>query len=179
MNYLHAIDFIDKHARTGDIITRTGNNFTSHSLRSLNQRNKQYSHCGLIRIENGKAVVYHILGGEWNPDQQILRQSVADFCNTADNDAVGLFQMATDSINKSTILERLLSFQHDSVTFDMDFDLHTDHKLYCAELVAKSIEQATKHILCFNRNTLGGRTFIGVDDIFFGRFCQARLSNGI
>ena len=32
----------------GDLVTRTGNDFTSESLRSLNQKNKTYSHCGIV-----------------------------------------------------------------------------------------------------------------------------------
>jgi hypothetical protein len=170
INYTKAISYINRHAETGDIITRAGNDFTSHSLRSLNQRNKQFSHCGLIRIENGSPVVYHILGGEWNPDQKILRQTVAVFCNVADNDAIGLFRVNAPAATKTKYLDRLLAFQRDSITFDMAFDLKSDHQLYCSELVAKSIEQGTGFEFLFNRSTLGGRTFVGVDDIFLASF---------
>ena len=34
----------------GDLITRSGNDFTSESLQKLNQHDKTYSHCGLSLI---------------------------------------------------------------------------------------------------------------------------------
>ena len=63
------IDSVKKMISTGDLIVRTGNDFTSESLRSLNQRNQTYSHCGIASVENDSLFVYHSLGGEWNPDQ--------------------------------------------------------------------------------------------------------------
>src|SRR5436189_2330486 len=57
--------------QNGDLVTRTGNDFTSQSLRSLNQRDKTYSHCGIASIEHDSVFVYHALGGDFNPDQKI------------------------------------------------------------------------------------------------------------
>ncbi len=171
-SYLRAVDSITNLAETGDIITRTGNDFTSQSLRTLNRRSKLFSHCGLIRIENKEPVVYHILGGEWNPDQKILRQSVAAFCNPTENKGVGLFRLTADTSTKAKFLERLLVFQRQPVSFDMAFDLQTDDRLYCAELIAKSIEQADGSSFQFNRSRLGDKLFIGVDDLFLAPFVK-------
>ncbi len=38
--------------RQGDMILRTGNDFTSESLRRLSLNDKTYSHCGIASIEN-------------------------------------------------------------------------------------------------------------------------------
>jgi hypothetical protein len=61
------IDTAKKIVATGDLVVRTGNDFTSESLRSLNQRDKTYSHCGIASIENDTVFVYHALGGELIP----------------------------------------------------------------------------------------------------------------
>ena len=52
-----------KNIRSGDLVTRTGNDFTSQSLRTLNRRNKTWSHCGIASIENDTLFVYHAIGG--------------------------------------------------------------------------------------------------------------------
>lgn len=171
-SYLRAVDSIISLAKTGDIITRTGNDFTSQSLRSLNRRSKLFSHCGLIRIENKVPVVYHILGGEWNPDQKILRQSIAAFCKPTENKGVGLFRLTADTSMKAKFLERLLVYQRQQVSFDMAFDLQTDNRLYCAELIAKSIEHADGSTFQFNRSRIGEKVFIGVDDLFLAPFAK-------
>ena len=59
--------------KSGDLITRTGNDFTSETFRKMNQHDQTYSHCGIVSIEGDSAFVYHSLGGEWNPDQKIRR----------------------------------------------------------------------------------------------------------
>src|SRR4026207_2159406 len=48
----------------GDMIVRTGNDFTSESLRQLSLTDKTYSHCGIASIEHDTIFVYHALGGE-------------------------------------------------------------------------------------------------------------------
>src|SRR6478672_11874002 len=77
--------------QTGDLITRTGNDFTSEGLRSLNQRNKKYSHCGIASVEHDTVFVYHALGGEWNPDEKLRRDPVELFCNPLENRGFGIF----------------------------------------------------------------------------------------
>lgn len=62
---LKAIDSTSKIIKTGDLIVRTGNDFTSESLRSLNQKDQTYSHCGIASIENDSLFVYHAIGGEF------------------------------------------------------------------------------------------------------------------
>ena len=65
------IDSVKKIINTGDLVVRTGNDFTSESLRSLNRRDQTYSHCGIASKENDSLFVYHSLGGDWNPNQKI------------------------------------------------------------------------------------------------------------
>jgi hypothetical protein len=75
---------------TGDLIVRTGNDFTSESLRNLNQRDKTYSHCGIASIENDSVFVYHALGGDFNPDQKIRKDKFEVFAEPYSNRGIGI-----------------------------------------------------------------------------------------
>src|SRR4051812_32204935 len=63
---IRAFDAIGKAkavVKEGDLIMRTGNDFTSEMLEQFCFKDKTYSHCGIAHIENDTVFVYHSLGG--------------------------------------------------------------------------------------------------------------------
>lgn len=157
---------IQKLAKPGDLITRTGNDFTSESLRILNRRNSTFSHCGIISIENDTVFVYHALGGEFNPDQRICRDPLWLFANPYENRGIGLFRFRLPEQQILPAIDTAKAWRNAGVTFDMDFDLKTNNKMYCAEFVAKAYTAGTNNVLKFNISHIKDFKFIGVDDIF-------------
>ena len=158
--------------RTGDLITRTGNDFTSESLRQLNRRDQTYSHCGIAIIENDSVFVYHALGGEFNPDQALLREYFPAFASPQYNRGVGIyrFPLSTTAVRQLTQTVQLL--HRACIPFDMDFDLITNERLYCAEFVTKAYRAGTDGWLHFDTSRLGNRLFAGVDDCFLQSSCR-------
>jgi uncharacterized protein YnzC (UPF0291/DUF896 family) len=157
----------------GDLVTRTGNDFTSESLRSLNQRNKTYSHCGIASIENDSVFVYHALGGEWNRDQKILRQPLEDFAEPYSNRGIGIYRFRLTHDTYKALMDTVKQYYHRGIMFDMDFDLATDNQMYCAEFVAKSFINGTSRKLAFSHSFIGRFEFIGIDDIFLHPFSKS------
>lgn len=165
------IRLAEKKMRTGYLITRTGNDFTSQSLRSLNQRNKTYSHCGIISIENDSVFVYHALGGEWNPDQKIRRDPFVYFADPYNNKGIGIFSFELDGNAAKKLIDTVQHIYKAGIMFDMDFDLTTDDRMYCAEFVCKSFEKGSDGKLQFARSHINKFEFVGVDDIFLNPTC--------
>ena len=166
------IDSIKNIVRDGDLITRTGNDFTSESLRNLNQRNKTYSHCGIASIEHDSIFVYHALGGDFNPDQKIRRDDFEIFAEPYTNKAIGIFRFRVDDSVKHNFVSVAQQFFHAGIMFDMDFDLKTDDRMYCAEFVYKTFIKASSEKLIFNHSHIRQFEFIGVDDIFLHPLCK-------
>lgn len=165
-----------KQIRSGDLIVRRGNDFTSETLRQINLRNKDYSHCGLITIENDTPWVYHALGGEFNPNQKILRESIWQFCHPNGNKGFGLYRFdQPEALLQPAIEQAIRAFQA-GITFDMNFDLSTDQQQYCAEFVWKCFNKVNALNNQFNLSHLGGKQFIGVDDLFLHPRCKAVTS---
>ena len=158
--------------RDGDMITRTGNDFTSESLRSLNQRDKTFSHCGIASIEHDSIFIYHALGGDFNPDQKIRRDPIEFFADPYTNKGIGMFRFEiADSIKKQFASTARELFRQE-IMFDMDFDLKTDDRMYCAEFVYKCFVKASNGTLSFNHSHIKQFEFIGVDDLFLQPLCK-------
>lgn len=171
------IDKAKKNIQTGDLITRTGNDFTSESLRKLNQRDQTYSHCGIASIEHDSIFVYHALGGDFNPDQLLKREAIENFAEPYSNKGIGIFRFNLEDSIKQKIAKVAGDYFISQVMFDMDFDLRTDDRMYCAEFVYKTILKASNNKLVFNLSHIKLFEFIGVDDIFLHPLCklQAQL----
>lgn len=156
----------------GDLILRTGNDFTSESLRGLNQRDKTYSHCGIASIEHDSIFVYHALGGEWNPDQKIRRDPIEFFAEPYSNRGIAIYRFALSAPQVKTLLDTVRNLHAAGIMFDMKFDLATDDRMYCAEFVSKSYSRGTQHVLDFPVSHLGDFNFTGVDDLFLHPLCR-------
>ncbi len=169
------IDTAKKIIHSGDMITRTGADFTSESLRSLNQRDQSFSHCGIASIENDSVFVYHALGGDFNPDQKILREPVEKFAEPQGNRGMGVFRYQLNPEETSNTILVIQKLYAAGVMFDMKFDLKSDDHMYCAEFVYKSYLLGTKGKLQFPSSHIKDFTFIGVDDLFLHPLCREQL----
>ncbi len=149
---------------TGDLVVRQGNDFTSQNLRQLNQRDKTYSHIGIISVEADSVFVFHIMGGEWNPDAKIMKQRFEDFVSTTENNLFALYRLDLLDVAKKQIVQNAIAFQKTGISFDMKFDLVSREKMYCAEFVYHCVQPVvTQHRIPFSR--IENFTFVGVDDI--------------
>jgi hypothetical protein len=151
---------------SGDLLMRTGNDVTSYMLSQINQVNKTYSHCGLVMIENGYPFVYHSIGGEDNPNERMRRDSASFFISAYHNLGFGIARFDFRDSTLSNLTGIVHEYYRKKPLFDMDFDLQTDDKLYCAEFIYKAITGATKDSNYIKPTALLGYRFVGVDDIF-------------
>lgn len=172
-NAYATIDAVKSMIQSGDMITRTGADFTSESLRNLNQRDQTYSHCGIASIENDTVFVYHALGGDFNPDQKILRQPIEVFAQPGDNRGFGIFRFELSGDQKERVLVTAKNLYHSGIMFDLQFDLATDNRMYCAEYIYKSYFWGTGKQLVFATSHIKDFTFIGVDDLFLHPLCHS------
>ena len=156
----------EKNIKTGDLVTRTGADFTSESLRNLCRRDKTYSHCGIASWENDSLYVYHAMGGEWNPDEKLRRDTWLQFAEPYTNRGFGHYSFSLTAKATDSLLKEVQRLYKNGMSFDMKFDLSTDEKMYCAEFIAKTFERAIPGFAPFNRSKIEQFEFIGVDDLF-------------
>ena len=166
---------IEKSIQNGDIITRTGNDFTSESLRSLNRRDKTFSHCGIAYKEDDSVFIYHAIGGEWNPEEKLKKESFFSFVSVQSNNSFGIFRYDSAACKSKALFAVVKKWFDEGIKFDMKFDLKTEDKLYCAEFVAKSLEKSSHHKISINHSKIGDFEFIGIDDIILNPMCRKKI----
>ncbi|MBL0358553.1 MAG: hypothetical protein IPP72_17570 [Chitinophagaceae bacterium] len=171
-NAYREIDSLQPIIQSGDLITRTGNDFTSESLRTLNQHDKTYSHCGIASIEHDSIFVYHALGGEFNPDQKIRRDALELFAEPYDNRGIGIFRYQVNNTDIKVLMAEVKKLYTAGIMFDMKFNLADDDRMYCAEFVYKSYSVGTEKKLQFTTSKINDFEFVGVDDLFIHPLCS-------
>jgi hypothetical protein len=164
--YLKVIDSVARLLRTADIVVRMGRGPDSYILAKLNQTDQSWSHCGIVVVENGCPFVYHCIGGEDNPDERMRRDSACHFLTYRYNYGVGAFRYRiADTVAQkvATITQQLYRTRP---LFDLDFNLSTDDKLYCSELVYKVLCSATQDTGFLHTCYGHGRDFVGIDNLY-------------
>ena len=165
---LSAIQKEKDNVRTGDLIMRTGNDFTSDVMRKLSLQDKTYSHSGIASLENDTLFVYHAMGGEWNPDKKIRRDPFELFCNPYENRGFGIYRYELSENHLNRFMDAAKEYYKKEVIFDMKFDLSTDDKMYCTEYIFKALDQ----ILSINTTVINGITFIAPDNLYHIKKCR-------
>jgi len=158
--------------QNGDLVLRTGADATSYMLRQMNLTNKTYSHCGIVMIEDGYPFVYHSIGGEDNPDEKLRRDSASFFFSPKYNERLGIARLDITAPQITQLHEIVKRYYKMAIPFDMDFDLATNDKFYCAEFVYKSIREATADTGYFSRTQLLARNYVGVDNLYDTRHAK-------
>ena len=140
--------------QNGDLIMRSDDGLESESLRSFSKTDDSFSHCGLAFLEDGDIYVYHNMAGKENVTEQLMRQPFDSFVNINQKTGFGLFRynLTPDEI------QRLQAISKDNfakgLKFDKNFDLKTDDKMYCAEMIYKFIKQATNNRVILPTTTI-------------------------
>ena len=152
--------------RPGYLVLRMGLGADSRILAQMGRKNKSYSHCGIVMIENGYPFVYHSIGGEDNPDARLRRDSAKFFFSPLHNTALAIVRYELTNNQLDELGKIVRSYYRQRPKFDMKFDLKTDDKLYCAEFVYKAVNKAVKDTTYISTTTAAGYRFVGIDDLF-------------
>lgn len=126
----------------GDLIFRNGNDEVSLAARSMNRTDTSYSHSGILFIENDSVVVYHSLGGEYNPSQKLRRDPIDSFCNPKENSAFGIYRYNMTDSEKVKLRKVVSDYYKQGLKFDLYFNYMSDDAMYCSEFVFKSLNKA-------------------------------------
>lgn len=158
--------------KDGDLVLRTGADATSYMLRQMNLNNKTYSHCGIVMMEGGYPFVYHSIGGEDNPDEKLRRDSAVFFFSPKTNERLGIARLDLSKVQINLLHGIARRYYHAGIPFDLDFDLATNDRLYCAEFVYKAVCEATSDTGYFSRTQLLARNYVGVDNLYDKRHAR-------
>ncbi len=163
---IHKVDTAVSLLRAGYVVLRMGMGADSRLLAQFNRKNKAYSHCGIVMIENGQPFVYHSIGGEDNPDERLRRDPAKAFFSPRHNSSLAIIKYDLDDAGIERLRSVVQHYYRQRPKFDLKFDLGTDDKLYCAEFVYKALNKATGDTTYIQPTTAAGLRFVAIDDLF-------------
>jgi Permuted papain-like amidase enzyme, YaeF/YiiX, C92 family len=162
----HIVDTAVSLVRSGDIVLRRGLGADSYMLAEMNRKDKSYSHCGIVMVENGYPFVYHSIGGEDNPDERLRRDSSNFFFSPLHNTDIAIIRYDYSNEKIEELRQVVYDYYKQRPKFDLAFDLKTDDELYCAEFIYKAVNKVMKDSLYIRTTSVVGLTFVGIDDLF-------------
>jgi hypothetical protein len=128
--------------QSGDLIFRNGVDDISRAARSFNRIDTSFSHCGLLLVENDTVFVYHMLGGQYNPDQKLRRDPIDSFCSPPHIDKFAIYRYDLTPQQSDSLTSIIHYYYYIGLKFDLYFNFLTDDKMYCSEFVFKCLDRA-------------------------------------
>jgi len=118
----------------GDLIFRCGRSTESYAV-YLADKNAEFTHLGIISIENKIPFVIHVV-----PDKNKLvkKESLAEFLKPKNTSEFAIYRSHYKKVFLDKVVQEANSFYLKKYEFDNKYDLETDSKLYCTELVLKA-----------------------------------------
>lgn len=160
------IDNVKDLFKNGDVIVRSGTDEVSRTARSFNRKDKTYSHCGVIQVENDTVFVYHALGGTYNPSQKLLRQPLEVFCDPGEVDRIAVFRYSLNEEESNRLDAWVRNRYEAGLLFDMYFNFYTDDRMYCSEFVFKALNTAKNGALLRLLPANTYPVYVSIDDLY-------------
>ncbi len=122
----------------GDLVLRCGRSTESYAV-YLADKNAEFTHLGIISIEDEIPFVIHVV-----PDKNKLvrKESLKEFLKPKNASEFAIYRSHYNKFFLDKVVQEANSFYLKKYEFDDKYDLETDSKLYCTELVLKAFNNA-------------------------------------
>lgn len=124
--------------KNGDLILRCGRSPESYAVHLADSK-ATFSHIGIISIEHNEIFVIHAVPNE---NQFIKKDKIHIFLSPKNASKYAIYRTPySQNILKNVVFEAQ-SFYNKKYTFDNDYDLNSNSKLYCTELILKAFQNS-------------------------------------
>lgn len=187
------LDELKQTATSCDLITRLSDDIVSQQVTNLNEKDKRYSHCGLITERGNQKFVFHISPNLPGADT-IEVEPLDSFVNPEKHIRCALFRYQLSDQEKNLVIKNIEAYKQQDVRFDLVYDLATNNKLYCSEMISKALHKATDSRMQFKeinapvsmqkllvmffkkqhltKEVIANRKFVSLDNLYLRPDCE-------
>jgi Permuted papain-like amidase enzyme, YaeF/YiiX, C92 family len=144
-NNLAMIAEARKGIKDGDLILRTGTDFSSEQVKQFSHKDKTYSHGGIAFHDSGDIYVYHVVPDYYHVTDKVRKEKLDSFCNPVQNLGFAVARYQMDSAEIGVFRNYLNEQYKKQIPFDMKFDLVSNDSMYCSEMIKKGLMLATNN----------------------------------
>lgn len=158
--------------QNGDLILRRGRSIESFAI-FLADNNRDFSHIGIVAMEHGKPYVIHIVPGETGDSNDRVRKERPEaFLSREKASRFAVYRSIFTAEELKEVASKAMEYFEKGIEFDNDYDLVSDQRLYCTELVLKAYQQLPINTQGFELQEV--RILSGVHEILFpGTFVRS------
>lgn len=142
------VDSLKKAAVGGDLLVRLGDDFLSYHIKNMNEKDRSFSHAGIVVEREGKKLVAHITPDSATQDR-IVYVPIDSFVNPSKTLDCALYRYSISQAEKTAALNLIEDYRRQNVRFDRWYDLTSNDEMYCSEMISKAFEKATGNRLRF------------------------------
>jgi len=143
---------------TADLILRAGRDFSSEQVKELSPDDKTYSHGGIAVREKDEVYIYHVEPDYYYQKDKVRKEPLDSFIDHRHNEGFALARYSMDSLERTKFITFLEDKYRKQIPFDMSFDLASDDKMYCSEMIKKGLEAATNRRILIEPIPLNDRS---------------------
>ena len=132
-----------KMIQTGDLVLRTGIDFSSDQVKDLSLKDKTYSHGGIAFVEHDSIFIYHVEPDYYYITDKVRKEPLDSFCNPEKNYGIGIARYNLSDEEKQKFIAYLDEQYQKKIPFDVRFLLSTNDSMYCSEMIKKGLALAT------------------------------------
>lgn len=156
--------------KDGDLIFRMCDSYLSRIIRDCSQKDKKYSHTGVVYQEQDALYVIHSEANEMTGIGGVRKEKLDQFLSVATDWAV--YRIKAGPTARRPASEYAMDYYLQGIPFDMEFDLTDTTAFYCSELVAKCINSALGTNAIQPGMTNKGKPFIAIDDVYMNPYME-------
>lgn len=159
--------------KNGDIILRNSMGFFSQSFKDFSLTDKSYSHSGVIIKDSitGKCYVYHCVGGEENITNYMKKDRLEVFVSPQSNFGFGVYRYDIPKKEKAAFISGILTHYKNKMDFDLDMDIDTDDKMYCTEVIYKTLKSVSSKNYLEITDAFGKR-YVALDNLYLNKITK-------
>lgn len=156
----------------GDLVLRHAKGFVSDAILPFSTNDPKYSHSGVVKKIKGKTYVLHASGGEENMSNTMKRDPIALYCHPDAIFKFGVYRLDLDSAQRTVFVEQMERYYREGMEFDFDFDMNTDEKMYCSEMIYKSLLVATNDKNYIPLSRVIEKPYVAIDNLYQNDHCN-------
>lgn len=154
--------------KTGDLVFRKGKGLISTMFGMTSTAPEQFSHVGMIAVEDEGTFVYHMIGNTVPAKGGCKRETLESFCNPNQNSRIAFYRLSILKKYQHSIKEQLQAVYASGIQFDEKFELRDKGPLYCSELIYNLVKKSS-HIalpLSYHQHT----PYVALDNLYNNSF---------
>lgn len=151
--------------QAGDLIFIEGSGYLSELFRNCAQRDRSYSHAGVVVcIETDSFVVAHMEMIKQGDSSDFHLESIQSFISTSRS--WGIYRLPLTVAERQAIAQYALYIQKRQPSFDMSFNANDTTEFYCTELLLHAINCTLSCDYIKAGTQINGNRYVAPDDIF-------------